>query len=135
MTMKTKLTMNHRKVRQKRSGVPMNQPTPDPSQESAAGRTSNIQHPTSNIQLPIRLFPSWEGLGVACFLTKFSQAARSFGARNLFRLNACWSRGPQWLQPLCAVRGVMRTEVRAPLGSGCAPRKSQRAFSLIEMLG
>ncbi len=49
----------------------MNQPTPDPSQESAAGRTSNSQHRTSNIEhrtpnieLPICEFPSWEGLGV-----------------------------------------------------------------------
>ncbi len=127
MTMKTKLTMNHPRVRQKRSGI-------------------------------------------SCR-----------GARNLFRFNACWSRGAKSLQSLCAVPGLMRTEVRAPLGSGCAgfdvrcwmfdvrcfdsgvahqgasrlasqgmlagegagqssrggcaPRKSQRAFSLIEMIG
>src|SRR6266487_4069713 len=102
------------------------------------------------------------------------ESATSFGARNLFRFNACWSRAAKSLESLCAVRGVMRTEVRAPVGcgsaafdvrcfgsgwadlrgsrpasqgvlagegagqcsrGGCAPRKSQRAFSLIEMIG
>src|SRR5207245_1609726 len=98
---------------------------------------------------------------------KWSRAATGFGARNLFRFNACWPRGAKSLQSLCAVRGLMRTEVRAPLGSGstgfdvrcfdsglaasqgilvgegaslcsrggCAPRKSERAFSLIELIG
>src|SRR6266699_3083167 len=51
---------------------------------------------------------------------KWTPAATSFGARNLFRFDAWWSRGAQALQSLCPVRGAMRTEVRAPLGSGSA---------------
>src|SRR5437667_2856534 len=112
-----------------------------------------------------RLLPSWEGLGVGCLLTKFSRGATSFGARNLFRLNARWSRGAKSLQSLCAVREVMRTEVRAPVGCGSAALgvgcsmfdvrcfafggadlrtsrpasrtagKAHHAFSLIEMIG
>ena len=52
MTMKTDLTMNHRKVRQEGSGVPMNRPTPYPSQEGNWTRASE------------GWLPSWEGLGV-----------------------------------------------------------------------
>src|SRR6266496_2712488 len=48
------------------------------------------------------------------------ESATSFGARNLFRFNAWWSRGAQSLQSLWAVRGLMRTEVRAPVDCGCA---------------
>src|SRR5438093_1617246 len=64
--------------------------------------------------------------GLGYFLTKFSQAAPIFGARNLFRFNACWSRGAKSLQSLCAVRGLMRTEVRAPVGCGCGGLRTPR---------
>src|SRR6266516_3588615 len=56
--------------------------------------------------------------GLGYFLAKFSQAATTFGARNLFRFNAWLSRGAKALESLCAVRDVMRTEVRAPVGCG-----------------